>query len=341
MANHTDRQVPVNGNGTGSMSTRTPDASWSRTVTLLRSILSQRCEAPIDESIASTSGSGTAGDGESLPVDSGMLSNGVGSVEASVPIPTPSAQVLTTEVTRIDDGKTAFDSQQVNAPDESSLPTQVSQEDVIHPPAKIEHHAVTSHNLASRALGPRRSGRMSRVGGAESSNINSLLHIDPPDSLLSLNTTTTLTPPTQADGGGNGLVLPRWTIPIARLKLLQTLITPGTSRARRGDYIATSPGVPAQRCSVIVCVVSVEPTAQRQRKEEKARGAEGTLWIGGWKVVGPPSLRGGAVGGDAEADEVSCEVKLWDGIAREWDGQVRRGDVILLESELRCDRAIE
>lgn len=32
--------------------------------------------------------------------------------------------------------------------------------------------------------------------------------------------------------------------------------------------------------------------------------------------------------------EVSCGVKLWETCAREWgDGRVRRGDVVLLESE--------
>jgi hypothetical protein len=82
---------------------------------------------------------------------------------------------------------------------------------------------------------------------------------------------------------------------------------------------------------VIVCVVSTEPVVQRQRKEEKSRGREGTLWISSWKVVAPPvSATGGKTG--QENEEASCGVKLWNEVAREWDGRIRRGDVVLLES---------
>ena len=70
---------------------------------------------------------------------------------------------------------------------------------------------------------------------------------------------------------------------------------------------------------------------QRQRKEEKSRGQEGSLWISSWKVVAPPvSATSGKKG--QEAEEASCGVKLWNEVAREWDGKIRRGDVVLLES---------
>lgn len=78
----------------------------------------------------------------------------------------------------------------------------------------------------------------------------------------------------------------------------------------------------------MVCVMAVDTPVLRQRKEEKARGQEGTLWIGGWRITAPP------VEGSKGSGEVSCTVKLWEGLAREWgDGKVRRGDVVLLEGE--------
>ncbi len=71
--------------------------------------------------------------------------------------------------------------------------------------------------------------------------------------------------------------------------------------------------------------MAVEQPVLRQRKEEKARGAAGTLWIGRWEVTAPPT------GGE---DAVKCDVKLWEGCARDWgDDKVRKGDVVLLESE--------
>lgn len=135
--------------------------------------------------------------------------------------------------------------------------------------------------------------------------------IDLPDSLMSLDTTTTLTPPSQLKAA-----LPTWTIPLSRLTTLQAIL-----HGRRNG---------STRHSLIVCVVSTEPVVQRQRKEEKSRGQEGSLWIGSWKVVAPPS---GSGGGTARGGvEVGCGVKLWNEAAREWEGRVRRGDVVLLES---------
>ena len=65
---------------------------------------------------------------------------------------------------------------------------------------------------------------------------------------------------------------------------------------------------------------------ERKRKEEKARGRDGTLWIGNWNVTAPPN-------GDTEGEVGGCAVKLWDNAAKEWgDERVRKGDVVLLES---------
>lgn len=75
---------------------------------------------------------------------------------------------------------------------------------------------------------------------------------------------------------------------------------------------------------MMVCVMAVEQPVLRQRKEEKARGAMGTLWIGRWEVTSPP------VSGE---DPVKCDVRLWEGCARDWgEDKVRKGDVVLLES---------
>ena len=80
---------------------------------------------------------------------------------------------------------------------------------------------------------------------------------------------------------------------------------------------------------MIVCVMAVAQPVLRQRKEEKARGATGTLWIGRWEVTAPPL---------GDEDPVKCDVKLWEGCARDWgDDKVRKGDVVLLESASRFE----
>jgi len=81
---------------------------------------------------------------------------------------------------------------------------------------------------------------------------------------------------------------------------------------------------------VIVCILSVDTPVLRQRKEEKRKGQEGTLWIGGWVVTAPNTWPGYA----AQGDGGGCGVKLWGEAARDWgEGVVRKGDVVLLESK--------
>ena len=141
------------------------------------------------------------------------------------------------------------------------------------------------------------------------------------ESLLSLNTTTSNPsqfPPTAA---GNDSVshLPRWHIPLSKLVTLQSLVRLRSQpRSREKEMV-----------NVIVCVMAVAQPVLRQRKEEKARGATGTLWIGRWEVTAPPL---------GDEDPVKCDVKLWEGCARDWgDDKVRKGDVVLLESASRFE----
>ena len=138
------------------------------------------------------------------------------------------------------------------------------------------------------------------------------------ESYLSLNTTIS-TPnqsqlPPSADQSSL-LNLPRWSIPLSKLSSLPTLL------ARRSA---------PETVALIVCILSVDTPVLRKRKVEKQRGEEGTLWIGGWVVTAPIIARGYEPSGGGEG----CGVKLWDGWARDWgDERVRKGDVVLLESE--------
>ena len=124
---------------------------------------------------------------------------------------------------------------------------------------------------------------------------------------------------------------PRWNIPLSKLiTLLSFLRSRSTSRRGRDDENQA-------KISIIVCVTNVETPILRKRKEERAKGAEGSLWVGKWDIVVPPLHTAGSL--DTEG-EVGCEVKLWGNCAREWgDERVRRGDVILLDSEYFLSRA--
>jgi hypothetical protein len=142
------------------------------------------------------------------------------------------------------------------------------------------------------------------------------------ESFMSLNTTVSNPsqfPPT-ADQS-SVLNLPRWSIPLTKLTPLSTLLSSSTSSKSRTESSQATLSI-----STIVCVLSVDQPVLRKRKEEKARGRDGTLWIGNWNVTAPPDGdTGGEVGG--------CAVKLWDNAAKEWgDERVRKGDVVLLES---------
>jgi hypothetical protein len=78
--------------------------------------------------------------------------------------------------------------------------------------------------------------------------------------------------------------------------------------------------------------LNVDSPVLRKRKEEKERGQEGTLWIGNWGVTSPPDSSGSSKQG--AGGECGCGVKFWGEVARSWgDEVVRKGDVVLLESE--------
>ena len=172
---------------------------------------------------------------------------------------------------------------------------------------------------------------------------------DTTDSLLSLDTTSPsflsasiplsqlplLGPGGRDDADRSVSNLPRWHIPMSKLTDLATLLSSRTKRQRRGRYsrekalIDDDPPNGTDRYTMIVGVSSTETAVQRQRKEEKAKSKEGTLWIAKWGVVVPSTAELSARG---EVDEVGCEVKLWESCAKDWgQGKVRRGDVIMLE----------
>lgn len=118
--------------------------------------------------------------------------------------------------------------------------------------------------------------------------------------------------------------LPRFTIPLSKLTPLDALLN--STKPTRVDSQSMDPKV-----HVIVCVTSTTAPVLRKRKEERARGQEGTLWIAKWDVVVPSSSS--ASSSSARAGEVGCEVVLWDKCAKDYGECVRRGDVVLLESE--------
>lgn len=140
------------------------------------------------------------------------------------------------------------------------------------------------------------------------------------DSILSLNTTMSnpsQVPPSGQDGNGDTSMynLPRWTIPLSKLSTLGKLLD-----GHRGN----ASGSLDAKVHVIVCITSTTAPVLRRRKEERAKGQEGTLWIAKWDVIAPS---------EAGHTEVGCEVVLWDKCARDYGETVRRGDVVLLESE--------
>ncbi|ORX38397.1 hypothetical protein BD324DRAFT_354081 [Kockovaella imperatae] len=152
------------------------------------------------------------------------------------------------------------------------------------------------------------------------------------DSFISLNTTTSNPsqfPPTADDRANTSVSnLPRWHIPLSKLSTLQSLLRTRPPR-RRGR---PSEGLQDQLVNVLLCVTSVEAPVLRQRKEEKAAGKQGTLWIAKWSVIAQPENERDVGHSTSLGDEVACDIKLWDDCARELgEGKVRRGDVILIQ----------
>jgi hypothetical protein len=146
--------------------------------------------------------------------------------------------------------------------------------------------------------------------------MGSLPGLDASDSLLSFNTTATDSNPSQVPAPTFDVPtssvhnLPQWHVPMTKLSSLHHLLNSSTGKGNR--------------VNLIVCVVSVDRVKVVQRKEEKVRGREGTVCIGRFEVVVP---------GDDRDKEIGCDVKLWEGCARDWGEEVvRRGDVVLLES---------
>jgi hypothetical protein len=134
------------------------------------------------------------------------------------------------------------------------------------------------------------------------------------DSIVSLNTTISVPSQLPPSGGDTSMYnLPRWTVPLSKLSPLDILLS--TEQNRNEGSLG--------KVNVIVCVTATTAPVVRRRKEERARGQDGTLWIAKWDVIAP--ARGGG--------EVGCEVVLWDKCAKDHGEAVRRGDVILLESE--------
>ncbi|WVQ95109.1 hypothetical protein IAU59_002203 [Kwoniella sp. CBS 9459] len=188
----------------------------------------------------------------------------------------------------------------------------------------------------SRDTSRRRSRRLTRQSA---SFLSALPHLEPSpspnspsqSSFDSLDTTTNSAPSQLATNPGNTSVshFPRWSIPLHKLVSLQSVLSasaptfaPAAAAASRSGHAG------ARLCTLIACVISTEPLVQRQRKEEKARGAAGSLWIGKWMIIAPPPAQQGARG----QGEVTTAVRLWDELAREWGEKVRRGDVVLLEN---------
>ncbi|WWC90521.1 uncharacterized protein L201_005457 [Kwoniella dendrophila CBS 6074] len=156
------------------------------------------------------------------------------------------------------------------------------------------------------------------------------------ESFDSLSTTTSSFPSQLLSNPGNTSVynLPRWSIPLHKLTSLSTLfsssnINPGAKSIPTSTSIARTRSkqllIPNNNIyhSIIICILSTESVIQRQRKEEKSNGREGTLFIGKWTVTAQPL---------PQQEELTCTVRLWDDCAQIWGEKVRRGDVVLLEN---------
>lgn len=187
-----------------------------------------------------------------------------------------------------------------------------------------DHLAV---NMARRRL--RTSGQDIAQTGYEQALIGSASHMGSKSqmidsaSLLSLNTTNSN--PSQfprATGETSTANVPQWILPIPRLTSLHHLLGPARSRLGSGDR---------KSISCMVCVLSVEAPKALQRKAIRGRAQQEELHLAKWEVVGPPIQEGGK-------ESSMVDVKLWDGCALEYGDDVRRGDVVLLDSTLSRPR---
>jgi len=130
--------------------------------------------------------------------------------------------------------------------------------------------------------------------------------------------------------------IPRWVIPLSKLISLDVLLSHPRSFSAQGP----NGGVGEGKISVIICVTATSPPVVRRKKEERARGQDGSLWVAKWDVVAPAAAAGigksgvRAGGNRNEHEEVGCEVILWDKCAQDFGEVVRRGDVVLLEGQL-------
>lgn len=102
--------------------------------------------------------------------------------------------------------------------------------------------------------------------------------------------------------------------------------------------MAKRPTAPRKRVSLICCVITVTPPIPRQRRFQPRppRHGDDQLWVASWKVLAPVTSTGDV--GAAHPDPASCNVTLYEMCARDWGGQVRRGDVVLLQGESEAPR---
>lgn len=159
------------------------------------------------------------------------------------------------------------------------------------------------------------------------------------ESQLSLNTTASY--PSQLTQAP----LPKWHIPLSSLTPLHTILASAPSTPSRRSNKRNRPDArhddPKQLFTVMLCVVATDGPVLRRRKEEKEKGKDGTLWIASWRVVAPDSIESlhsikrAKLAASKSRDgtgETSCKVQLWDECAKDWASQVRKGDVVLVES---------
>lgn len=128
----------------------------------------------------------------------------------------------------------------------------------------------------------------------------------------SFNTTTSTLPLSNTNHASSLGQIPQYRIPLHRLTPLSRLLASGSHQAK-GPV------------TLLVCVVQVDEYKVFRTEEDKRKGREGTGRVGNWNVVVPPTTDSAEVGG---------QITFWgDWATGACQGQVRRGDVVLIESE--------